>query len=267
MHGAGNDFVVIDNRQRSFPIENTSLIRLLCHRGDGIGSEGLILLEPSAHYAFFMRFFNPDGSPADMCGNGARCIARWAVDHQLCDTDFTFDTLAGPVSASVSPEAVTITLPPPSRIDAPLTLNMGTESITGRLINTGVPHFVCHCEHHPDTLFVARVGAAIRYHPAFEPQGTNVDFFVRESERQLFVRTYERGVEAETPACGTGITATALAAHLDLAIAPPLAVRCLHGDTLRVDFTPEPPYRNLSLTGPACHVFDGHFKLANQKPC
>ena len=260
MHGAGNDFIVVDNRTGIFPSANRTWIRRICHRNHGIGAEGILLLESDPTLDFSMRFFNPDGGEAEMCGNGARCIALFAYQLGLASREMTFRTAAGPVHAGVQAEAVQIELPPPTGLrqgirlpDIPLEVDC---------INTGVPHAVAFVED-LRTFPFETTAPSVRHHAHFAPAGVNFNAARQLDEKTLAVRTFERGVEAETPACGTGITASALLAALRFGIPSPIAVRCAHGDLLEVrfDLNGDASFSQVRLTGPAVTVFEGTIPL------
>ena len=257
MHGAGNDFIVIDDRQTKFPASDRAWIGRICSLHSGIGSEGLILVQPSKRAAFFMRFFNPDGREADMCGNGIRCAARFASDRGITEKKMKIETRAGILCASVMRNGVRVGMPVPSGIRLNFPLRVEGRNITASFINTGVPHAVVEVQE-PDGVDLRRLGPLLRRHAAFAPQGANVDYMGITGADSLKVRTYERGVEAETPACGTGITACAIIAALTKKVTPPVRVTCRHGDTLKVDFKISGPgVENVTLSGPAEYVFEG----------
>ncbi len=269
MHGAGNDFIVIPDLEQKFPVAAGAGIRNLCRRPDGIGSEGLILLQSAGSFAPYadlrMRFFNPDGQEASMCGNGARCAARLAADLGLTGKSLALATGAGRVRAEcLEGGAVRIYLPPPSGWTMRCRLRLGRHTLVCHCVNTGVPHAVVPVGDVART-DVKKLGAAIRYHPRFAPQGTNVDFMEAGGAgdaKALRVRTYERGVEDETGACGTGMAASALVAGRLKLIQPPVTVICAHGDRLVVDYRLTPRgAKMVSLTGPAVHVFEGRIRI------
>ncbi len=257
MHGAGNDFILVDDRTGDFPLRNRRWIRRICSRHDGIGSEGLILLRESAQASFNMRFFNPDGSEADMCGNGVRCAARLAYELGIAGKKMTVETQAGILNAFVEKDGVRVTMPLASGIRLLFPVRALGRRYVCSLINTGVPHLVI-ATGELATIDLPHIGRALRYHRLFAPGGVNVDFMQVAGSRAVAVRTYERGVEAETPACGTGLTACAIVAALLKMVRPPVRVKCRHGDTLEVDFKIEgKEARDVTLLGPAEHVFSG----------
>ena len=257
MHGAANDFVVVDDRALTFPSQDTAWLRSVMERRRGVGSEGILLIQPSAEADFRMRFFNPDGGEVDMCGNGARCIARLAFELGVAPSRMRFETGAGIVGAEMLGDLVRLTM------TAPRDWRLGGElSIDGRryavdFVNSGVPHVVVAVDDLA-AVDVARVGAQIRYHEVFSPKGTNANFMQVTGPSSIAIRTYERGVEAETLACGTGIVAAGLIAGKTGRIAPPVEVTPASGDRLIVDYRLTPDSAtDVTLTGPAVHVFRG----------
>ncbi len=256
MHGAGNDFILVHDRRGDFP-DDRAVVRRLCDRRAGIGSEGLILLRPSEAAAFRMVFFNPDGSRGEMCGNGARCAARLARDLGLAEETMAFETDAGLVRAEIAGPNVRIHLPPPADWRMSIALEAAGRKFLCHSINTGVPHAVIEVES-PAAVNLQELGPAIRHHPAFAPRGTNVDFMAVTAPDALRLRTYERGVEAETPACGTGSVACALVAGRLGKVTPPVRVSVAGGDVLVVDYSlAGGEAADVSLLGPAVHVFEG----------
>jgi diaminopimelate epimerase len=260
MHGAANDFIVVDDRSLTFPAGDTTWLSHIMSRRTGVGSEGVLLIQPSRRADFRMRFFNPDGGEVDMCGNGARCIARLAHELGAAPAKMRFETAAGTVQAEVLGENVLLQLTDPKDWRLHRTLHLGGEARAYHFVNSGVPHVVMPVED-LEEVDVAETGAAIRYHPDFAPAGTNANFIAVTGRDAVRVRTYERGVEAETLACGTGIVACALVAgKLGLATTP-VKVTPASGDVLEVDFrlTPEGAER-VTLFGPAAHVFQGELE-------
>src|SRR5262249_37942562 len=198
MAGGGNDFLVIDNRagRVTDPVE---LARRACTPHLSVGADGLILIEPSARATFRMRYWNADGSVGDFCGNGTRCAARFAFTSVIAPKRMTIETGAGIVAAEVSDGGqVTLTLPPPHGFRADKTLRLGDRVINGAFIVTGVPHYVIFLKDELWSQEIVPLGRAIRMHPDLQPDGANVNFVVVRGEHEIEVRTYERGVEAET---------------------------------------------------------------------
>ena len=250
MHGAGNDFILVDDRALAFPATDISFIVRLCDRRRGIGAEGTLLIQPSSTADFRMRFFNPDGSEADMCGNGAGCIARLAFEIGAAPADMRIETAAGTVRAEILPPLVRLHLPPAKDWRLHLSSVWKNRERPLHFVNSGVPHAVCVVDD-LSAVDVAALGAFIRHHPLFDPAGSNADFIRITGPDSLSIRTYERGVEAETLACGTGIAAAALVAEKLGLVRAPVKVKTAGGDTLEVSVFP------LTLTGPAEHVFRG----------
>ncbi|MEZ0389358.1 MAG: diaminopimelate epimerase [Verrucomicrobium sp.] len=262
MNGAGNDFVLIDNRNREVWLTREQIVRL-CHRQRGVGADGLIMLVPceSGKADWAWEFFNNDGSVADMCGNGARCFARFIQRLTQVDSDVTFETGAGIIHAAFNGEIVTVGLTPPKdlRLNEPVPLSIGTQSVCS--LNTGVPHAVTFVPD-ADKAMINKVGAEIRFHPHFSPKGTNVNFVQILGPGHIRVRTYERGVEGETLACGTGVSAAAMVTSRVHGFPSPIKVQVQGGDTLEVSFTGNSVgFSDVRLTGPADFVFDGCISL------
>ena len=236
MSGSGNDFIIIDNRKGIITAADiATFVRNVCCRRMSAGGDGLILVEKSDAADFKWRFFNSDGSLAEMCGNGARCVARFAYVNNIAGPDMSFETDAGIVSATVSDRRVKINMPDPDN----LILNDGLELATGPLlfsrVNTGVPHVVVPAED-IDSAQVVKIGREIRHHQKFKPVGTNVNFISLRPDGVVAVRTYERGVEDETLACGTGAIACAIVLAAQLKKTSPIDVETKSGGHLRIYF-------------------------------
>ena len=258
MNGAGNDFVVLDNRTRQFTLDGATIARL-CDRHRGIGADGLLCVEPATDGGDFkMRYYNADGGEAEMCGNGARCFGRF-VNHLHGDklTKIRFETLAGMISAEFEGDQVRINMSAPHSLKLAQTLPVAGTELTVHSVNTGVPHAVVFVDDLANVP-VREWGAGLRYHEAFKPKGTNANFAKVLAPGSISIRTYERGVEDETLACGTGMVASALI-HATLSGAPsPVKVLVKGGDTLEVGFTRDgDSFRDVTLTGPAVIVFEG----------
>ena len=261
MSGAGNDFVIIDHRRPLIKAEQMAeFARLVCRRKFGVGADGLFFIENSEQADFKWRFFNADGSEAEMCGNGARCVARFAYMHGIAAARMRFSTLAGIIEASVEDTLVTIHLTQPSGLELKRQVQAGGQSYTVHLINTGVPHAVVFVDDlaHTD---VRGLGFTLRHHADFGPAGVNVNFAppAANAADGLRIRTYERGVEDETFACGTGAVATALiAAQLGQAESP-VVVTTSGGVKLKVLFSREESgtFTAVQLKGPAHLIYSG----------
>lgn len=262
MHGAGNDFILVDDRTRTFPCNDRQRLLSLADRKRGIGSDGIILIQPSAQADFTMRFFNPDGGEAEMCGNGARCVARLAHDLGVAGQNMTFETVAGQLSADICGDNVRLYMTPPHSWRMNIELEIDGQRISCHQVNTGVPHAVIETDA-IDSLDLPTIGAAIRYHETFAPAGTNANFIQKTGTNVLRIRTYERGVEAETLACGTGMVAAALIAARRKTVTAPVTLQTAGNDQLEVDFKmdEEGTATEVTLTGPAVHVFNGTVTL------
>lgn len=236
MSGSGNDFILIDNRSRALDGPDLpDLIARICRRRVSVGADGVILIEPSASADFRWRFFNSDGSSAEMCGNGARCAARFAQLQGICGADVRFETDAGVVQAQVRGMRVNVKMTDPHSVRPEVPLELGFGTLTVSSINTGVPHAVA-VEPEVDQLDVLGLGRQIRFHPQFAPAGVNANFICAEPRGGIAIRTYERGVEGETLACGTGAVAGALVAACRLGLPSPVGVRTRSGEILTVSF-------------------------------
>jgi diaminopimelate epimerase len=261
MNGAGNDFILIDNRAGEIDL-NRSQIARLCDRHRGIGADGILLLEtPSNHADFRMRYFNADGGEAEMCGNGARCFARFANKVAGAVGGISFETPAGIISAKLAGELVTLQMTEPTGLRLNVLLQIGAEKKIVHFVNSGVPHVVVPVAKISD-VDVSQEGSAIRHHEAFSPKGTNVNFIEKRGADKIAVRTYERGVEDETLACGTGVVASALVFAVTENVNGPINVIARGGDELQVGFKKTgTKFENVTLTGPAEFVFEGTIEV------
>jgi diaminopimelate epimerase len=263
MNGAGNDFVMLDNRSLSLSLSQDQ-IAALCDRHRGIGADGLLMVEPSTEGGDFkMRYYNADGGEAEMCGNGARCFGRYVNRlHDDSLTSIRFETLAGMISAEFEADQVRINMSAPHSLKLSQQLDVAGEQLTVHSVNTGVPHAVVFVDDLEAT-DVRKLGAALRYHEAFKPKGTNANFVKVTGQGTISIRTYERGVEDETLACGTGMVACGLIQHELAATPSPVAVKVKGGDTLRVGFVEQAKsdYTDVTLFGPADFVFVGEVRL------
>lgn len=262
MNGAGNDFVVVDNRNQKLQLGRDTIARL-CNRHRGIGADGLLAVEPAQNGADFrMRYYNADGGEAEMCGNGARCFARFTQRLAGKQDAVSFETIAGKITASFVGENVRLAMSEPKDLQLNQDLALKLERLTAHSVNTGVPHAVVLVDD-LENVAVTRLGSALRHHEHFAPKGTNVNFAKQLDAQNIAIRTYERGVEDETLACGTGVVASALIFH-ELTNAPaPIGVQVRGGDRLEVSFEKngEGIFQNVTLTGPADFVFDGEIEI------
>lgn len=259
MNGAGNDFVMLDNRELSLDLSKEQIARL-CDRHRGIGADGLLAVEPARGEKadFRMRYYNADGGEAEMCGNGARCFARFADRISgRCGKDLAFETIAGIIGATFVGDNVRIALSEPFDLSMENQVDILGQPTAVHSVNTGVPHAVILVDD-LGAVNIRQTGAAVRYHDHFKPAGTNVNFQIVHGPGSLSIRTYERGVEDETLACGTGIAANAIIHSQLTGVAPPIRVKVAGGDTLEVGFERDGDrYTNVTLTGPADFVFSG----------
>ena len=265
MTGSGNDFIIIDNRALKLEKERgRELARLACRRKVSVGADGLILIENDSEADFKWQFFNADGSEAEMCGNGARCAARFALLKGIVNREsMSFRTLAGLIEAQVFGERAKVRMTQPHSLEGYIPVDLGDRIFRLDFINTGVPHavFFAETEAQLEELDVFDRGNSIRFHQRFQPAGSNADFVFVRGPHDISIRTYERGVEAETLACGTGSIAAALvAAARDLA-ASPVKVRTRGGETLIIYFEKisqegKTNFSNVYLEGDAKVVYD-----------
>ena len=236
MSGSGNDFILIDNRDGKVAEQDMGrLVERVCRRRESVGADGVIFVTNSEMCDFSWKFFNADGGEVEMCGNGGRCVARFAHLTGIADETMTFETLAGVVSAEVKGRVVKILMPSPSGLRTDVDLPSEPGWISVDFINTGVPHVVVQVEGLEDYP-VFEQGRAIRYHSMFAPAGTNANFMSVTGPDALAVRTYERGVEDETLACGTGAIASALTASARGMVSPPVRVSTRGGEDLKIYF-------------------------------
>ena len=236
MSGSGNDFVIIDNRRHILDgIDLSKFITAVCRRKISVGADGLILIEPSDKADFRWRFYNSDGSRAEMCGNGARCAARFAYVNGIAGKNLTFETDAGIVSGQINADRTKVKMPDPKDLRLDYSIELADGPLTVSSINTGVPHVVIM---HDDIekVDVFGVGREIRRHEAYAPAGTNVNFICQQGPGKLAIRTYERGVEDETLACGTGSIASALISAVKLGWTSPINLVTRSQESLTIHF-------------------------------
>ncbi|MEL0308342.1 MAG: diaminopimelate epimerase [Flavobacteriaceae bacterium] len=249
-HGAGNDFVIIDRSEVPFEL-NAKQINQICERRYGVGADGLMFYDSHNELDFKMTYFNSDGSESSFCGNGARCIVQFGMDHKGLSDAITFDFNGTPLGAKRKDHLIEINMSNVSRVE-----RLDNDNL---FLDTGSPHQIVWVPE-VNKIEVEREGRALRY--AFSPAGCNVNFVELLGENKLAIRTYERGVEAETHACGTGITAAAIAAYFDQKIAATEIELNAVGGMLWVRFEPsDSGFVNVYLTGPAIHVFTGFIEL------
>lgn len=263
MHGAGNDFVLIDDCTETFPANDHLRLAALAALRTGIGCEGVILVQPSDVADFKMAFFNPDGTEADMCGNGARCVAAFVREIGLVTgSSMTFETRAGLVDAEiVSPVSVKVWMPEPVERRYGMRIPASGGAVTADFVKMAVPHLVVPCAS-VARMDVDALGRELRLSDAFAPDGTNVDFVQFLPPHKILIRTYERGVEAESGACGTGAVAAAVVGVETQGMSLPLHVRTIQGYDLVVDGDwRRAKGTGFTLTGPVKKVFEGEIDL------
>jgi diaminopimelate epimerase len=254
--GSGNDFILVDNMDGHLDVDSLrERIPKICARAQSVGADGVIFLEPSRNAHFKWRFFNADGSEAEMCGNGGRCAARFAYDRGIAPREMAFETLAGLIKAKILKDGeVRVQLTPPREWHWKERLVLLGEEVEYSFVNTGVPHVVIFVED-LEGVDVRGMGKQIRFHPRFAPAGTNVNFVQVRDRGRLAIRTYERGVEDETLACGTGATAAALV-YLGKGKEGRVEVLTKSGEVLVVDKRREEVY----LQGGTRWVYDGQLR-------
>ena len=263
MTGAGNDFIVIDNRKRIIDSDHChDFVLGVCRPGVSVGADGVILIENDSESDFRCRFFNADGSEPEMCGNGARCAARFAYLTGIVDKPrMSFRVGAGTITAELWDTRVKVQMPTPADLRRNLRADVKGHSFSLDFINSGVPHAVCFMKdkRELENTNVERVGRALRTHKIFEPNGTNVDFVFVENAQRLNIRTYERGVEGETLACGTGAVAAALLAAVRGQAESPVDVCARSGEILTVYFektNENVPFKDVFLQGRTFVVYE-----------
>lgn len=252
-HGAGNDFVIIDNRSNTYHLD-TEHIAEICNRRVGVGADGLMLLQKSENTDFQMVYYNSDGHTAEMCGNGGRCIVAFAKKLGLIGTETTFQATDARHSATITEWDGNSGI-----VKLAMSVSETVKTcLNGFFINTGVPHYVEFTDGIRN-FDVSGNGRKLRNHPNFAPAGTNVNFIEQISDNQIFARTYERGVEDETLSCGTGVTASALVwAEKNHMNSGKVDVKTLGGDfCVYFEKSANHGYGEIFLQGPVKHVFDG----------
>ena len=253
--GTGNDFVIVDNRDKHFPIEDHRLIAKLCHRNYGIGADGFIAIEADATSDFFMRYFNADGHEGSLCGNGSRCAVHYAHALGLTQKEVVFRAADGLHQATFVGEEVALSL------HAVTDWNTHDEAL---FIDTGSPHHLVFVDD-VASIDVASLGAQIAHGAPYFADGTNVNFVEVTAADALHVRTFERGVEAETLSCGTGVTAAAIGAHLSKRLTAKNISIQTKGGMLTVSFSDTSKgYEAVVLQGPATPVFKGQWETSTK---
>jgi diaminopimelate epimerase len=253
----GNDFIIVESRNLGAGKYFSGLAKKLCDRKYGIGSDGLLIIEPSKKCDFKMRIFNPDGSEAEMCGNGSRCIALYAATNKIAGKIMTIDTIAGILNATVTGDIIKVKLTDPKDIKWNFCLMIDKCPYKLNFVDTGVPHTV-HFVDDLDKIDVKNLGSHIRNHGEFSPEGTNADFVQLSGKGSIKVRTYERGVEDETLACGTGAVASAIISAEIEKMQSPITVETRSGEKLKVYFKMiDGNFKDVYLEGRSKLVYKG----------
>ena len=256
MSGSGNDFIIVDNREKVVKDNDLpGFIRRICRRKMSVGADGFILIEPSDKADFKWRFFNSDGSKAEMCGNGARCAARFAYVNGMAGENLSFETETGVVSGQVKDDRAKVKMPDPVELRLDYNIELKNGPVTVCSVNTGVPHVVVMNETIED-INVFDLGREIRFHEAFTPAGTNVNFICQQKQGHLAIRTYERGVENETLACGTGSIAAALVTSCKAKWQSPINLVTRSGESLTIYFKKDGSiFKDIFLEGDARIIY------------
>jgi len=255
--GAGNDFVLVDDRSLFFPISDLTLIKRLCHRHFGIGADGLILWQPSGKADVRMRIFNSDASEPEMCGNGLRCLALFCKRHGWTKKEICIETKAGLFQCMIYDDKVGVVHEHLSSSYSCHSLLIENQKQEVHIVNSGVPHAILFRNDLME-MDVEMQGRKIRLSPFFQPHGTNVNFAKKISPNQLLIRTYERGVEKETLACGTAVAAVAFAAHKAMYIKYPIEIIAASNEKFNISLFSDIA---IEVSGPAQWVFDGRLNL------
>lgn len=264
MAGAGNDFIVIQAPKERINVKQLAL--KVCERTNGIGADGLLILDRSLNADYKMRIINADGSEAEMCGNGARCMAAYIVkNHKPKKNPFSMDTLAGILQAKATGETANVRLSDPKDYRPDITIDIDGRDVNVHYIDTGVPHTIIFVEG-LDKIDVKTIGPKIRFHEVFKPRGTNANFVQILGQDLVDCRTYERGVEDETKACGTGSVAAAIVSYMHLnpdiinKKNAKMNVRTKSGEILRVTFDiMDCTLTNVHLQGSAKFIARGEY--------
>ena len=257
MAGAGNDFIMVNNVKNPVHLDWAAFAIRSCALKTGIGADGVIVLGEDTDTDFTLRIFNADGSEAEMCGNGARCAAFFAHQQGIAKTPMRFKTLAGIIGAKIDGEDVAIEMTEPFGLETDIAIDVFDKHLIAHFINTGVPHAIIFSDA-IDNEPVADLGRAIRFHSRFSPAGTNADFVQVLDHNRIRVRTYERGVEDETLACGTGAVASAIISEHLGKVASATVFVTMKGGELKIDFAKQGnQYLEVWLMGPVDTVFTG----------
>lgn len=263
MEGGGNDFVVIEDTRSALGNSFSAMAKKLCRRKYSVGADGLLVLKKSKKADIKMKYFNSDGSLASFCGNGARCISQYAYKNKIVRKDFTLESDAGILDVKIKKDSVKIAMINPKDIMRNISLDVDGKKWAMDAVNTGVPHAVIFVDTFKG-LDVEGIGRKVRFHKFFQPAGVNVNFVMKKNRNSIHVRTYERGVEAETLACGTGSVASSLIAGLKGCCISPVRAMTRGNDILITYFKKNAETQSISnvyLEGPAKVAFEGEIKI------
>lgn len=260
--GCANDFVLIDNRKLKLSLTTEKIVEI-CNRREGIGADGVILIETSQHSTCKMRIYNADGGEAEMCGNGIRCVADYIRMSGHKENTCSIESMNRYHGASWDGDRYTIEMGPPDKVCWNLQLKTNEGEHSASFMDTGVPHIVMFVDDIA-SFPLHQIAPPIRYHEALMPAGANVNI-AKVCDKEVTVRTYERGVEDETPACGTGATACALAAAREYGIPSPVKILLQSGDSLEISYTMDADQINtVAMTGGCKRVFEGIIPIVFQ---
>jgi diaminopimelate epimerase len=257
----GNDFILFDNRLGMFPWAQPALIQRLCHRQWGIGADGILLMENSTKADFRMRIFNSNGSEAEMCGNGLRCFVKWLASTGFQSETYRIEVMHRTLTARYLGDTVSVEMGCPVDIQWDISVPYQKQRLFVHHLDTGVPHAVIFMKN-IDQLNFEELGIFIRHHPHWMPKGTNLTVAEQLDSQKFKVRTYERGVEKETLACGTGATAVALAGAYQYQLSSPITIQTSSGEELTIAFTiQDKRFSRVTLIGYAQLTFLGKIDL------
>ncbi len=258
LSGSGNDFIFIDNRDGKYDADKMiDFVQAICRRGLSVGADGLMFIEPSEKADFKWRFFNADGSEGEMCGNGGRCAVRFAHQIGIRKETLSFETIAGMIDATISGSRVRVRMTQPFDFNPGVRISLDDREVDLDFLNTGVPHAIWYVED-TEAAEVFRDGRRIRRHEVFAPAGTNANFCQVTGPRAIKIRTYERGVEDETLACGTGAVASAILAASRGIVESPVDVAVRSGESLTISFSGRGnEVRDVYMEGDTRLVYEG----------
>ncbi len=258
--GAGNDFIIFNNCDGSFPVR-PNLIQHLCQRQKGIGADGLLLLQSSTLDTYCLRIFNSDGSEAEMCGNGVRCFVKWLANQGMQSSLYKIQILQQTLTARQIGHTICLEMPLPKDMQWDTLIPFEDQYLRTHYLNTGVPHAVLFVKD-IENVNLKKLGSYIRNYPLWMPMGANVTVAQKKKNQHLTIRTYERGVEGETLACGTGATAAALAAVHEWGFLSPVIIETRAREELKIEFSFEnQQFSNIKLIGGAECIFVGEIDL------